>query len=508
MPRRRQSADSRPVSFELVENLDDEHWAPDGPARSAGSDGRDGRDGRDAPSVRRGTRWTPWTAAAGVLALLAGGLTIGGQIEERRTTTRLVASEGGVLPFTGQPRELWTLDLSGHDWMPASGMLLSPDTAAETITAVDVLTGEKRWQTAVGPQPRCGRNSFGLTYAQDDGPLVCLSGPPDATKVSVLSQDGKVTGSRDLVTTEGGATYAVGPGATVVHVRRVGPVGPPVGPRELDDGQGEVDVPGGRDVVVTLEDALSGDVLWTNRVPFVAPDEIWNCLAHDGRSGLALDQAAAQVRGYVVTLSGCGVDAAFDVSGARLDQQDVTDDRVDPLTSEIVSRFDQWTMHTTVLDRTGSVLWDVAGLVLLPSVTDGTGDDTVFVDTLGGLTAFSPDGEELWQVPASGSTICVRTSTVVVVADGSSVLTALDPASGRTLWSTTGEDATYLSAAATDGSQVIVLNYDDHGTAQPAGYDLATGELLWVGASSANVGLVAYRGALLRFSEDSVSRVG
>ncbi|MFF3065898.1 PQQ-binding-like beta-propeller repeat protein [Oerskovia sp. NPDC057915] len=536
MPRRRPSPASRPVSFEVVEDLDDDLSAPGGPAGGAWSGGSagavgggsgadvdgsrddlgDGAPGAgDAPSGRRTTSWKPWVATAGALALVAGGLAIGGQIEERRTQARLVASEGGVLPFTGPPQEIWSRDLADRFWMPWGGLLLGHDASGtdETVTAVDVLTGQDEWEATVGPRAVCGRSSIWQPFVVDDGPLLCLSGTPEAMTVTALSQDGRVTGRRDLGTVDEGSSYTVGPGSTVVTVRRDGPVGPPVGPREVwgaNDAPTFVDVPGGRGVVVTLEDALSGDVLWESTVPFVAPDEVWEC--QDSSAGtdpvLTLDRVTTWTTGYVVQVDGCGVSASFDAGGARLDDPAAPDDQVEPLTATAVNRFDQTTTRTTVLDRTGSPSWDVTGQILRASATDGTGESTVFVDTLSGLTAFTPEGDELWDVSTYASRLFVHTSTVIVVDDGANGLTALDPSTGRRLWTVPGEDSIYPSGAATDGSQVIILAHGADGVPRTTGYDLATGEVLWTREDAPNQGLIGYHGALLQLSEDSVSRRG
>ena len=535
--RRRPSAASRPVPFEVVEDLDDDLSAPGhraggvGSARSPESargggfaadtdDSRDDRGGRaagaqDAPPGRRTTPWKPWAATAGVLALVAGGLAIGGQVEERRTQARLVASEGGVLPFTGPPAEIWSRDLADQIWTPWGGLLLGHDTSGtdETVTAIDVLTGQDVWETVVGPRALCGRTSFWQPFVMDDGPLLCLSGTPEVRTVTALSPDGRVTGRRDLGTVDEATGYAVGPGSTIVTVRRDGPVGPPVGPREVwgpNDAPTFVDVPGGRAVVVTLEDALSGEVLWESTVPFVAPDEVWECEGRgDGTEPvLTLDQVTAWTTGYVVQVDGCGVSASFDVSGARLDDPAAPDDQGEPMTATAVNRFDQATTRTTVLDRTGSPSWDVLGQVLRASATDGTGESTVFVDTLSGLAAFTPEGDELWDVATNATRLFVHTSAVIVVDDGTDGLTALDPSTGRRLWTVPGEDSSAPLGAATDGSQMIALAYGSDGTARTTGYDLATGEVLWTGESTSNEGLVGYHGALLRLAQDSVSRVG
>lgn len=519
MPRRRQSAAPRVVPFEVVEDLDHEPAVLGEPAEPARAGGP--ADDAAAPGAggalfgRRPVRWKPWAAAAGVLALVVGGLAIGGEVEERRTATRLVASEGGVLPFTGPPHELWSLDTGDQVWMPFGGTLLRRDAAGTsgTVTAVDVLTGREVWQTDVGPQALCGRGVYWATFAQDLGPLVCLSGAPDALVVSVLATDGQVTGSRELDAVDEASGYAVGPGATVVHVRRDGPVGPPVGPLEIYDENGEqtfVDVPGGRGVVVTLEDAVSGDVLWEHDVPFVAPTGAWECQGRgEGTEAeLLLDQVMSRTTGHVVTVDGCGIGAAFDADGARLDDPASQDDEVEPLTPETVSRFEPATTRTTVLDRAGSPLWEATGQIMRPSASDGTGEDTVVVGTLSGLAAFRPDGTQLWQASTSGSTLHVHTSAVMVVDDGANGLTAIDPTTGRTLWTTPGEGSVYPVGAATDGTQAVVFSRDDGGSARSVGYDLATGEVLWTGAGTPDAGMVGYHGALLQLSENRVSRVG
>ncbi|QDW61147.1 PQQ-binding-like beta-propeller repeat protein [Oerskovia sp. KBS0722] len=534
MPRRRQSAASRTVSFEVVEDLDDDFPVPAdraGRAEAAGSDesaaaagGGSGADGSHddpgavapgaggAPSGRK--RWRPVAAVAGVLALVAGGLAVGGQIEEQRTQERLLASEGGVLPFTGPPQEIWSRDLADQVWTPWGGLLLRRDASGtdETVTAVDVLTGQDVWEATVGTQAICGRNSLWQAFAVDEGPLLCLSGTPEVMTVTALDPDGRTTGRRDLGAVDEASVYAVGPGSTVVTVRRDGPVGPPVGRREVWSENGSptfVDVPGGRGVVVTLEDALSGDVLWENRVPFVAPDEAWECQGRgDGTEPvLMLDQVTAWTTGHVVQVDGCGVSASFDAGGDRLDDPAAPDDQVEPLTATTTARFDQTTTRTTVLDRTGAPSWEVTGQILRPSATDGTGESTVFVDTLSGLAAFTPEGEELWDVSTYASTLFVHTAAVIVVDDGANGVTALDPTTGRRLWTVPGEDSIYPSGAATDGSQVVVPGFGSDGAARSTGYDLATGDVLWTAESTANEGLIGY-GAMLRLTQDSVSRVG
>ncbi|RXR26933.1 hypothetical protein EQW78_02845 [Oerskovia turbata] len=502
MPRRRQPAAPRTVPFEVVEDLDDDL-----------GDGTPGAG--DAPSGRGTIRWKPWAAAAGVLALVAGGLAVGGQIEERRTRERLLMSEGGVLPFTGPPQEIWSRDLADQVWTPWGGLLLVRDITdtEEAVTAVDVLTGQDVWEATVGPAATCGRSTYRQTFALDEGPLLCLSGTPEVITITALTPDGQVTGRRDLGAFDEASGYAVGPGSTVVTVRRDGPVGPPVGPREVWNEDGSptfVDMPGGRGVVVTLEDAVTGDPLWENQVPFVAPDEAWECQGRgDGTEPvLALDTVNVWATGHVVHVAGCGVSASFDTSGARLDDPATPDDQVEPLTATTVHRFDQATTHTTVLDRTGAPSWDVSGQILSPAATDGTGESTVFVDTLSGLAAFTPEGTELWDVSTYASTLFVHTSTVIVVDDGANGLTALDPSTGRRLWTVPGEDSIYPSGAATDGSQAIVLAYGADGAPRTTAYDLATGDVLWTVEDAPGQGLISYHGALLRLSEDSVSRVG
>ena len=60
----------------------------------------------DATVTRQGHH-RRWIAGGGVLAIMVGGLTLGGEIEDRREVERLTAAPGGLVPWgTTPPREL------------------------------------------------------------------------------------------------------------------------------------------------------------------------------------------------------------------------------------------------------------------------------------------------------------------------------------------------------------------------------------------------------------------
>jgi len=519
MPLRRRSTDVRALSFEVVDDLDETGPVPgDAGERTAPRAGPTGAHGTADPvprSGRRRTSRTAWAVVAGVAVLAAGGLVIGETVEDRRATARLVTTPGGVLPFTGTPTELWSVDTGDQPWVVWRDLLLvgSTEDAGATLVAVDATTGQETWQAEIGEGATCGRAFEWRSSDQEDEPLVCLYGPPEAVAVAAVDETGDVTGRRDLGATGAGSVYAVGPGGTVVHVRRDGPAGPPVGPRDLDEGSSTpvvVDVPGGRNVVVSLTDAVSGEVRWEHELWFVPPAEIYGCrTSTNDTSELAIDDVGAWTLGQIVTVRGCGIDATFSASGARLDDPDAPDDSVEALTGQLVNRFDPATGRSTVLDLGGAERWEVDGNLLLPMASDGTAPDLLLARTTGGLSAFDLDGTELWDVPQTSDTVLVQTGAVVLADDGTGGLEALDPTSGRALWSVDGSDAAYPFGAATDGSRAILFSgTTTDGTTRSTGYDLATGEVLWTEEQPTGTGWFAHRGALLEVTERSVARWG
>ncbi|OLT53246.1 hypothetical protein BJF88_12330 [Cellulosimicrobium sp. CUA-896] len=394
--------------------------------------------------------------------------------------------------------------------------------------------------------------AYGFGSAPGDE-LVCLVGAPDqltapadvspvtptvARSVVVLDADGEVLGRRDLDAADGWAVP--GPDGSLVRALRVGEVPAGHGTElEEDPRSGEPeDVPPGRDVVVVLEDALTGEERWRHELPFT--DGLgWNCIGWvddgDGGSRMLADveRLWTAVVDDLVQVDGCGVSAWFGPGGARLDDPELPADGVLRLPDGALYRDASGQMswgyssafpteeRSVVLAPDGSVRWETPGPLLLPRASDGRELGLRLVRADGGLAAYGADGAERWSGSGTGApeeVLAVAGGVVVTATAGE--LTALDVSTGSERWTlgsaglrdpdVTDDAGAYSFANTfTDGEHLIVATQDWSGRDQQlVAVDLTDGDVVWRTDLAANAWPLAVQGALLVVEDASVSRLG
>jgi len=589
VPIRRRDTRDR-LTFELVESpgedVDDEaSWAPvtavpSAPraARPATEDGAapDGDQGdvHDAGSTtlgdqdreaagRRRRRRTAVVATVSVgVVLVLGGMLAVDAWHARGDLDRLRNAPGGIEPIPDAPRELWTVEtgiLSGIS-VVRGGVVTVEDGEA---VARDLGSGEVRWRADVGTHGTCGAPAlWTLPSGEPEGTLVCLTpryddpGDDSTTRIDpltgerldavgwdlvVLADDGEVLGRRDL--TPDGGRPSVGPGGTVLRVERVGELPEGDGePVEQDPATGKVvGLPAGRDVVVTSEDALTGEERWRYELEF-APGASGSCIAWSGENGeetrADLENLWALADGGFARVEGCGISAWFDASGTRLDVPENPNDGIVRLADGSLYRDPEsggmdWgnaigtdaPFRPAVLDAQGAVRWTPPGSLYLPEATDGSAPDLLLGRDGFELVAWDTAGTERWRTEVVGLPVTVGAVAggVVVVPGTSGTLEGLDAATGRRVWTLEAADLALPGPGGvprtsspeqffTDGERVVVTLSDwDAGTSSLVAVDLADGTVAWREEPTPDGGTswaVPLRGALLRMSETAVTRVG
>jgi outer membrane protein assembly factor BamB len=556
VPLRRRAAQADRHTFELVDDgfADDPDLDPvlDQGAGS-GSGPEDGRDEDRHEGGRRRRRLVVGASAAVLVAVLAG-MTAVDAAQSRADLARLREAPGGVAPMLTAPQEVWSVD----DVVPGAFELVPGAVVTVQggdVVAHDLATGEERWRTGVGGAVSCGA-VLGFSYAPGVAPsdeLVCLVDPADqlmapggvtsptpavASSVVVLGADGELLGRRALDAADGAAMP--GPDGSLVRVLRVGEVPAEHGSElEADPSTGEPEsVPPGRDAVVVLEDALTGEERWRHDLPFTEGLG-WNCVGWVDDDGGAsrmladLERLWGVVVGDLVQVDGCGVSAWFGEDGARLDDPASPADGVLRLPDGALYRDATGQMgwgyvgavpteeRSVVLAADGSVRWEAPGPLFLPKASDGRDLGLRLLRTEGVLAAYGDDGAQRWssagaEVPEE--VLAVAGGVVVTSRDG--VLAALDAGTGLERWSVESEvlrdtgatDAAggfSFPAAFTDGEHVVVLTQDWSGRDQQlVAVDLADGDVAWRTDVGANAWPLAAQGALLVVGEGSVTRLG
>lgn len=506
------------------------------------------------------------SVSAGVVLVLGGMLAVDAW-HARGDLDRLRDAAGGIEPILGPPRELWSVDAdltAGFTLVP--GGIVTVEEGDAVVR--DLASGEVRWRAAVGEDAACGAPAlWTLPSGEPEETLVCLAPRYDdrteglladttilidrATgkridavgwDLTVLGADGEVLGRRDLATD--GGRPSVGPDATVLRVDRVGE--PPVGdgePVEQDPATGEiVGLPTGRDVVVTAEDALTGEARWRHELGFV-PGGSGSCLTWGGEDGEEMRADLENVWAFtghgMVQVEGCGVSAWFDASGTRLDVPENPNDGIVRLADGSLYRDPEsggagWgstadpdaTFLPAVLDERGAVRWKPPGPLYVPQATDGSAPDLLLGRDGIELVAWDPAGTERWRTSEVGapSGVAVVAGGVVVVPGTSATLEGLDATTGRHLWTIEAEElAPLLSDESavypvsweqffTDGERAVMTLSDwETGTSSLVAVDLADGAVAWHEEPTTDMGgswAVPLRGALFRVQEGSLARVG
>ncbi|MHA7134872.1 outer membrane protein assembly factor BamB family protein [Oerskovia turbata] len=524
----------RTMAFEEV--LDDEPapsaGTPDGPPAPGGADSVDRIPPLAAASPRAARARRRWVVAGVVVLVVVGGLALGGEIEERRTTERLSAARGGLVPWgAAPPRELWSLDVPGGRFVSggAAGLLLVD--GAE-VSRIDLETGLADWSHEVGAGATCGTDHFWSESVDQDDPLVCVSAGTDRI-ATVLDADGAVLGELVLDDLGGeGAVVSPGPSGSVIVAERTGEpdADAPATTYELPTALGGVEdvvVPAGRGVRLRVVDVATGDERWGRDVEFVADEEYpSDCVSsditgEDAGEGLAgeesfsvdTDNLLAGAAMGMVQVSGCGVSSLFSADGTLLQAPGSPSGARLPDGSGGFLSFDGQGETATAFDASGRVLWESPGMHLFPGATDDAGAGARILAVSGQVVAVDAgDGRPLWTADVTPDSLLAQTSEVVVVSSLRKWI-GLDALTGRTLWESTPTNSDHgFYGTFTDGKQLLVSSPvagSSTGGAVLTAYDLLTGEELWtLDGLSEEEQFVAHDGALLRVGEGSLSRWG
>jgi hypothetical protein len=307
-----------------------------------------------------------------------------------------------------------------------------------------------------------------------------------------------------------------------------------------------------RDMVVRMEDAVTGEVRWETTVPGAtapagtAVDTMYQCTRWSA-DGAVAETVTDETDGFSWVLGPgwawfdtCGVNASIDLgTGAILRSVDPFDPStggwdpgivaVDggghaarlpyPATSEAATAVETY----RVWREDGTVVGDVVGPLATPTVTDGSRPQVLLTMGLSGLAAFDPgDAAPLWTLDGTGGWPVARTEHVLVVQDGFSYI-AVDPRTGRERWTvpmvspTPGDfgNQPYLVAAFTDGRRLMLVEVRDGGLVGEDGtsplvmraLDLSTGATVWSQERTA-APPAAIDGHLYEFDATGVVRLG
>ncbi len=426
------------------------------------------------------------------LALVLGGAVVVDTVRSRAQDDRLTVTRGGMLPLDTAPSRMWKVKAT--DGVASVGGALVTVVRGEVI-GVDLDTGAELWRTDLGAPASCGPSSWRVEPQVSDG-LVCVTEEP--FRVVVLGDGGRVRSDRALDTADGPASP--GPGIDLVRAVRTG-----------EPGAAGEDL----DVVVRLEDAISGEVRWEETTPF-EPDS-WACTTTEG--GLTMvNSQPLQVYGGggMIEVYGCGVGATFDVKGRRLDDPGTPEDRVWPALGggflRVVGSPDGTGVQESELLGPDGPVVRVPGEILDPMSADGDVDVWLVVEEGGTVRAVDRSGGALWTAEGLDRPDGVLTHAAgVVVVSSAQGTTGLDAATGRELWNQP-DDGTYdVAGAMTDGDNVIIVRSPVDGAfgVTVEALDLGDGSTSWTLDDSPLEGYpLTVQGRLFLMDNSTVTRIG
>ncbi|MFJ2298851.1 PQQ-binding-like beta-propeller repeat protein [Oerskovia paurometabola] len=488
MPFRRREQ-PRQIAFEAVDDLDDgddllaprpsrpgapsgrPDTPPDGaaPVAADGAGARGGEDGivpapRD-PRVQRRRRLVV-TGVAGALVLVLGGLTALDVVRARQADALLRTAPGGVVGLTQPPEEVWSVD-TGETWPAFVDDLLLLG-LEDALVAHDLSTGKLSWRREELAGFRCGtmgpaaglpsRTSF-ITCLGGGGPVDVFPREPSTT-VAVVGSDGEVLARRDLDPSRGASEV-------------------------LPDGDLVRAVRNGANLVMTVEDARTGEARWTRTVPQVEPGEgpgPCELTQEDGSTVEDRESLYFLSLAGVISVVGCGVDASLTEQGEILSGADQGFTRL--LRDGRLARTSRDGRETDVLDKEGTLLWSTGDVVTEPLVTDGTAPPLLFTQGGSGFTAIDAGGRELWSFPRYATRVLLVTKDLTVVASYPGAV-AIDNATGEEVWtwnaSESGGSSTsdVTAAFAGRGALTVVVDVEPVEGTRWTSIDLADGSGRW-----------------------------
>jgi len=453
----------------------------DGVGRGSGEPDARGRapgwDGRRAQVVRGLRRW--WPFVAGVLAvLLAIGIT--SAVRTRDRAARLAALPGVLAPLDSSLHVLWRAPMRGWGQLLAldgSVVLFGrDDQGAAAIVSLDGTTGEERWSV---PLPD-------VTVTGD----VSCNALDDAARGRAAHLVCRLV-SASVIDAEDGIYRPAGTTRLVVLDSRTGRQ---VADRTMDDPGVSVE-PFGRDLIltgvlrdgraqVTRQAAVTGEVRWTFRstdplkgqqgptwlypsvqhgVIVVNGPVTW-AFAPDGtmlgewhlRGG---DWAVRGGWGLDVTVLPDGRFAVGESGGVGLSD-------------------DQYGTVSTTDARDG---YPIPGPVLEPIVDDGSAATILFSTPSGSGGVVATDlatGTRLWRFASVpwGSALVLDGRLIAVV---SRELIAFDTRTGRVLWRVAVPMGNHSGQVLTDGRSILVPMFDLGRGAVLTAFDPADGRTHW-----------------------------
>ncbi|ANC32229.1 PQQ-binding-like beta-propeller repeat protein [Isoptericola dokdonensis] len=480
--------------------------------------------GVPSPRRRTGGRWRAATPrqrrragliGGGLVVLVVGGLATTTAVSAHADAQRLREAPGGVLSLEGPLVESVRTDADDLAAVLDAGVLALVDGA--DVVAWDVAAGEEVWRTEVGGSPRCGpRPQLGgaVDFATPVDTITCLQ--DDGARVTVLTADGDVTGTRDLPADGYGREHQVVAPAAEGGLLVV----------EHDPGLPErVEIPADdsgdpwlvldeleRQVTqgtAHVEDALTGDVRF--ELPVSQPGGrgagycydtyLTNDASVGGESEATLRPADVVATPHLVMYERCGASARGTAAGAPLDVGEGIDSYgsigwfVGPGASSVQTATDGELVvpdgsTTKVVDASGDVVLRAPAQLAAPSATDGS-PAGLWIGTrdYAYLVALDETGEQVWQTDGGDISLLAQTADTVVMANWERVV-GRDPADGAERWRVPLMGTDLLGGAVsrdwnpramvTDGLRVMVLvesySEDGSGSFGLLTVDLASGD--------------------------------
>jgi outer membrane protein assembly factor BamB len=431
---------------------------------ASGSDGAAHEDGpTDLKAQKRRRVLLGGVAAA--LVLVLGGLTLVDVVRARQAEALLRAVPGGVVGLERPPRELWSLDI-GESWPLVAGELFVVIAADGELVAYDRATGAEVWRHEGLPSPQCGTV---------DGPS---RGSLDARSITCLGW---------AETKEGAPAFTLPPSSVTI----VGLDGRTVAERALDPARGDATVLStgelarvardGRDVVVLVEDARTGEVRWTQTVPTRTSDEgDSSCMAYQEGSPSADGWDVVQLfeTGGVLMLLGCDVNVSLSTDGTVLSTE-LT--RVQQIRDGRLVRAGM--TDSELLDTDGTVLWSVQGELMESLAADGAGPLLLFSRRGPGVVALDEAGDELWTFSGYATQVLLVTRDLTVISSYPGAV-AVDTATGEEVWAwrdpaVGGTNGQVAAAFASRGGLTIAYSSDNGARSRWVSIDVADGSTRW-----------------------------